>query len=107
MCSLRDAATDLATLDAAVFAASLDDVAAQKAFAEEQGLSYPVWSDPDGSVAAKYGVLAPGGKYALRVTFVVDPEGVLRHVDANVQVATHGADLARVLRGLREARETR
>jgi peroxiredoxin Q/BCP len=101
VCSLRDAAQRLEALDAAVFAASLDDVAAQKAFAETEQLPYPVLSDPDGSVAAKYGVLAPGGRYARRVTFVVDPEGIVRHVDEKVDVATHGADLARVLERLR------
>jgi peroxiredoxin Q/BCP len=51
-------------------------------------------SDPDGSVAAKYGVLEPGGKYAQRVTFVIDDQGVLRKVLDKVDVKTHGEDLA-------------
>ena len=80
-------------------AISTDDVATQKAFAESQELSYPVLSDPDGSVAGKYQVL--NGRYASRVTFVVDPEGVIRHVDRSVNVSAHGAELAEVLRKLR------
>ena len=51
-------------------------------------------SDPDGSVARKYGVLDPGGKYALRVTFVIDDQGVLRKVVEQVDVKKHGEDLA-------------
>ena len=82
---------------------STDDVAAQKAFAEGQKLDYPVLSDPDGSAAGKYQVLTAGGKYASRVTFVVDPEGVIRHVDRAVNVSAHGADLTQVLRKLRAA----
>jgi len=78
---------------------STDDVAAQKAFAEGQKLEYPVLSDPDGSAAAKYQVLK--GKYANRVTFVIDPEGVIRHVDRSVDVAAHGTELAEVLRKLK------
>ena len=80
-------------------AISTDDVATQKAFAESQELSYPVLSDPDGSVAGKYQVLS--GRYASRVTFVIDPEGVIRHVDRAVNVSAHGAELAEVLRKLR------
>jgi len=77
---------------------STDDVATQKAFARSQELSYPVLSDPDGSVAGKYEVLK--GRYASRVTFVVDPDGVIRHVDRSVNVSAHGAELAEVLQKL-------
>ena len=90
-----------------MLAISLDDVAAQKAFAEAQKLDYPVLSDPDGSAAGKYQVLTVGGKYASRVTFVVDPEGLIRHVDRNVNVSAHGAELAEVLKKLRAASRAR
>jgi len=45
-------------------------------------------------VARKYGVLDPGGKYAQRVTFVIDDKGVLRDVIDKVDVKSHGTDLA-------------
>ncbi len=88
-------------------AVSLDDVATQKRFAAANELPYPLLSDPDGSAARKFGVLAPGGRFARRVTFVVDPEGIVRHVDSSVDVVRHGADLADVIAGLREAAEAR
>ena len=100
MCSLRDAAKDLEALGVKVLGASLDDVATQRKFATDQELDYPLLSDPDGSVAAKYGVLAGGGRFAARVTFVIDPRGTIRAVIDDVSVATHGADLAERIRAL-------
>ena len=63
-------------------------------FAEKQKAPYAMLSDPDGSVATKYGVLDPSGKYAQRVTFVIDDKGILRKVIEKVDVKTHGEDLA-------------
>ena len=51
-------------------------------------------------MAKRYNVLPEGKATTSRVTFVVDPAGVVRHVDRNVQVATHGADLAAILKKL-------
>jgi len=100
MCSLRDAATELAELGVEIYGVSLDDVSDLSAFALDQELEFPLLSDPDGGVAAKYGVLPKDGRFAQRVTFVIDPEGVLRHVDAEVQVRSHGADLVELVRRL-------
>ena len=83
-----------------VFGISLDDVASQKAFVEKEKLTFPLLSDPDGSVAGKYHTLPAGGKYTNRITFIVDSKGVVRHVDRGVLVATHGADLVAVVEKL-------
>ena len=77
-----------------VFGASLDDVKSQAAFHSAQKLNFPLLSDPDGSLATKYGVLPSGARFAARKTFVIDREGVLRHVDDKVDVLKHGAALA-------------
>lgn len=37
------------------------------------------------------------------MTFVIDPDGVLRHIEQKVSVQTHGADLARIITDLRAA----
>ena len=71
-------------------------------FAEKQKLPFALLSDPDGSVASKYGVLDPTGKYAQRVTFVIDDQGVLRKVLDKVEVKTHGEDLAVLIEELRK-----
>lgn len=101
VCSLRDSLKDLEAIGVAVAGISLDDVRSQKAFHEAQKLNFPLLSDPDGSVAAKYAAMMEDKPYTARVTFVVDDKGVLRHVDRKVAVESHGKDLAGVVRGLR------
>lgn len=101
VCSLRDAGEELAALGVDVYGISLDDVLDQAAFAEAQSLNFLLLSDPDGSVAAKYGVLPEKGRFTKRVTFLVDEKGVLRHVDESVQVGSHGGDLAALVKKLR------
>ena len=81
-----------------IFGVSLDSVVDLSIFAEEQELNFRLLSDPDGSAATKYGVFA--GRFANRVTFVLDEKGVLRHIDQSVEVTTHGADLVEVVRKL-------
>ena len=97
MCSLLD----FGRLGVLVYGISLDDVAALAAFAKAQRLDYPLLSDPDGSVAQKYGVLMANRPFAKRVTFVFDEKGVLRHVADKVSVNSHGADLAALIEKLR------
>jgi peroxiredoxin Q/BCP len=101
VCSLRDSLKDLEAKGVAVAGVSLDDVKSQREFHEQQKLNFPLLSDPDGSVAAKYGAMMKDKPYSARVTFVIDDKGVLRHRDEKVNVASHGADLAGVVRGLR------
>ncbi len=80
----------------------MDDVAAMKAFAEAQELNFQLLSDTDGSAASKYGTLMKGRPFANRYSFVIDPAGVLRHIDKKVSVSSHGTDLAAVLRRLKQ-----
>lgn len=103
MCSLRDAAKTLDGLHVRVFGISLDDVQTQARFAKTEHLGFRLLSDADGSVATKYGVLREDGRYAARVTFVVDPHGVVRKVDRAVDVSTHGSDLAAAVAKLQQA----
>jgi len=101
VCSLRDAIKDLEGLDAKVYAISIDDVLSCAQFVKQQSLNFQLLSDPDRSVVAKYGAVMEGVTYAARYTFVIDPKGVLRHVDKSVNVISHGADLVAVLKKLK------
>lgn len=86
----------------AVYGISLDSVSEQARFAQEHELGFPLLSDPDGSGAAKYEVPLIRGLYASRATFVIDPTGVVRHIDHEVRVDTHGEDLLALIARLRE-----
>jgi len=101
VCSLRDSLKDLESLGIAVVGISLDDVKSQASFHEAQKLNFPLLSDPDGSVATKYGTLMADKPYSARITFVIDDKGVLRYRDDKVSVESHGKDLGGVVRGLR------
>ena len=85
-----------------MYALSLDDVSDLAKFAKTQELNFRLLSDPDGSVASKYGVLVEKRRFARRVTFVLDEEGVVQLVDEKVDVNTHGDELVESIARLRE-----
>jgi peroxiredoxin Q/BCP len=67
-----------------------------KDFARQYELNYVLLSDPGHKAAQAYGVLLPNGM-ASRVTFVIDRNGIVRHVDTKVNVRSHGKDLETAL----------
>ncbi len=73
-----------------VLAISCDPMFSLRAFAEQDGLTFPLLSDfwPHGEVARDYGVFNEERGTPDRSTFIVDKEGVLRW-------AVHNADARR------------
>ncbi len=76
---------------------SLDSPEKNAEFSESLSGNFPVISDPDKSVARAYGVLGVGGLYTRRWTFYIDPAGIIRKIDKDVQHATAGVDIVRNL----------
>ena len=60
---------------------SLDSQERNRKFAEETGATFPLLSDTDKHVAKAYGVLNFTRLFANRVTFVIDPDGIIRHIE--------------------------
>ena len=60
---------------------SLDSQDRNRKFAEETGASFPLLSDTEKQVAKAYGVLSFTRLFANRVTFVIDKDGIIRHID--------------------------
>jgi alkyl hydroperoxide reductase subunit AhpC len=58
---------------------------ALRTYADQQGFTFPMLSDfwPHGAVAEAYGVLHPDIGIALRGTFLIDREGVVRWTVVN------------------------
>lgn len=79
---------------------SLDSPEKNRAFAESLGTTQLLLSDPTGLAASAYGVSAGGGKYAKRVTFYIDREGLIRFVDKSVDVSNAGEGIAKRLGAL-------
>jgi alkyl hydroperoxide reductase subunit AhpC len=71
---------DFEELNAQVLGVSTDSVHSHKAWLKELGnLNYPLLSDITHQVSRDYGVLLEEKGIALRGTFVIDTEGVLRY----------------------------
>lgn len=77
----RDFYGDFQARKVHVVGVSVDDVAAQDAFAGKYKLPFPLVADTSKEIATAYGVLRPSGR-ARRVTFLLDESGkVLEVVD--------------------------
>lgn len=90
---------------ARILAASTDSYWTHRAwFTSEPRLrdvAYPVLADTSHALARAYGVLQPDGA-ALRGTFVVDPEGIVRHVSVtDLQVGRNAEETLRVVMALK------
>jgi peroxiredoxin Q/BCP len=100
LASLRDSVDLIRRFDVAYFMVSLDSLEKNKEFAEAMGANFPLLSDPEGGAAKAYGVLGLTRLFASRTTFYIDPAGVIRYIDKDVNVETHGRDIARKLEDL-------
>lgn len=80
-CEFRDRRAEIAALDGEVVGISLDSADKHAQFAESYSLPYPLVSDRDAAIAAAFGVARLGGWLPTRrVTFVIDKEGIVRHI---------------------------
>ena len=91
--------------DAMLVAASTDSYWSHKAWFESHPLlaevGYPVLADTAHDVTEAYGVLLEDGS-ALRATFVIDPDGIVRHASITDQSVGRSPDeTLRVLQALR------
>jgi mycoredoxin-dependent peroxiredoxin len=66
--------------DAHLLTVSVDSLFSHRAWADQEGFSFPLLSDfwPHGQVARAYGVFDEAKGCALRGTFILDGEGVIR-----------------------------
>jgi len=71
--------------DVQVLGISVDSLWAHKAFAAQNGISYPLLADfnPKGDVATKYGVYLADKGIAARTAFVIDKQGKIKEVIAS------------------------
>ena len=85
LCELRDNLPKFADRDTQLLAVSNDSIHTLRVFAEQEGLEYPLLSDfwPHGETSRAYGVFDEGKGCAVRGTFVIDKEGVVRWTVVN------------------------
>ncbi|MDW8808254.1 peroxiredoxin [Streptomyces scabiei] len=80
LCELRDNLPKFVNDDVQLLAVSNDSIHTLRVFAEQEGLDYPLLSDfwPHGEVSRAYGVFDADKGCAVRGTFIIDKEGVVR-----------------------------
>lgn len=64
-----------------ILGVSVDSTWANKAFREQLGAEFPILSDGKKTVVRLYGVLNEESGTAIRTTFVIDTDGIVRHID--------------------------
>ena len=80
LCAIRDDLAAFQNDNVQVLAISCDSPFTQKIFAEQEGYKFPVLEDfwPHGAAAQAYGIFNADLGCALRGTFVIDKQGVIR-----------------------------
>ncbi len=80
LCSLRDDLAAYQNDDSELLAISCDAMYSLKAFSEAEGYKFSLLADfwPHGAVSSAYGVFNADRGLAIRGTFVIDKEGILR-----------------------------
>jgi glutaredoxin-dependent peroxiredoxin len=85
-CMLRDSMTNFAKLDAQVVGISVDSPYANKGFANQNHLQFPLLSDYTRSVISMYGGIQKdfggltGYHAAKRAVYVLDSQGIIRYI---------------------------
>jgi thioredoxin-dependent peroxiredoxin len=101
VCAFRDSFEELGKLDAEVIGISSDSVDSHSAFAEKHRLPFTLLSDQGGKVRRLYGVPNTFGLFPGRVTYVIDTEGVVRHVfSSQIGVEKHVEEALKTLRSI-------
>ncbi|MBI4782015.1 MAG: peroxiredoxin [Oscillatoriophycideae cyanobacterium NC_groundwater_1537_Pr4_S-0.65um_50_18] len=80
---------------------SVDDVDSHAEFCDSEGLKFPLLADVDGKVSKAYGSWL--GYSALRHTYIIDPEGIMRERFLGVRPAIHSAEVLAKLDELQAA----
>jgi peroxiredoxin len=85
LCQVRDELANYTDANVQVVGVSVDTPFSLKAWAEQQGYTFPLLSDfwPHGDVAKTYGVFNEAAGLANRGTFLIDKDGVVQFAEIN------------------------
>src|SRR5918994_584929 len=97
-CAFRDDYEEFKKRDAEVIGISSDSVESHRSFAAKHRLPFTLVSDEGGTARKRYGVPNTLGLFPGRVTYVIDREGVVRHIfSSQVEIAQHVEDALEAL----------
>jgi len=102
-CGIRDYKKKWDDHETIVLGISPDEPKKLKKFQEKEGLNFDLLSDTDHETAEKYGVWGlkkfMGREYMgiHRITFIIGPDGKIKHIMDDVKTKTHHEDLLSIL----------
>ena len=100
-CAFRDSYEIFQEAGAEVIGISADTPASHQQFASKYRLPFTLFSDTDNRVRKLYGVPATLFVLPGRVTYVIDREGIVRHIfDSQLDFKAHVQESLSALRGL-------
>jgi thioredoxin-dependent peroxiredoxin len=104
-CEFRDSFKRIEKSGAVVLGVSPDEPKAQKKFEEKYELPFRLVADADKEVCNAYGVIQEKNMYGkkvmgvVRTTFVIGPDGRIRHIFHKVKPEGHAEEVLEYLRG--------
>jgi thioredoxin-dependent peroxiredoxin len=101
-CAFRERYEDFREINAEVIGISSDSVESHRSFATRHGLPFTLLSDEGGKVRKLYGASSTFGLIPGRVTYVLDEEGVIRHIfSSQLGVEKHVEEALEALHSMR------
>jgi len=100
-CSLRDGIDKIKAYDTEVLGVSTDDLDSHNKFMSRYNLNFPLIADPDFKISKAYDVFNEERKASRRVTFVIDGNGIIRHIFPKVDVSAHADEVIEVLKSMK------
>jgi peroxiredoxin Q/BCP len=107
-CSFRDASRKLKNRGMKVYGVSADSPERHQKFIAKEKLNFDLLSDENHKVMEKYGVWGEKSMYGKkfmgiqRMTFLLDPDGKIRHIWTKVDTARHADEVLEKYQELQE-----
>ena len=103
-CSFRDGYEAFVEAGAEVVGVSSDSAESHRGFAAKNSLPFVLLSDERGAVRKLYGVPSTLGLFPGRVTYVIDKNGIVRHVfSSQLGASRHVDEALKVVQSLNES----
>jgi peroxiredoxin Q/BCP len=98
----RDKSAEMQALGVTVLGVSVDPVESHLEFANQYSLNFDILADVGATASSEYGVLSEfnGKPIALRTTFLIGSDGVIREIFRDVDVSIHGRRVLDALKAM-------
>ncbi|MFZ4761573.1 MAG: thioredoxin-dependent thiol peroxidase [Alphaproteobacteria bacterium] len=105
-CAFRDQFPEFSDKNLLVLGVSKDSVVSHGRFRDKYSLNFPLLSDSEGTVCEAYGVWKEKSMYGKkymgieRTSFLIDAEGIIRHIWPKVKIDGHAEDVLKIFTSL-------